>query len=121
MRKAGSSMINDCIIALRVPTLILAILLPAAAENVNRLTPDEQAAGWTLLFDGVGTGGWLEATGLAFPTTAWTVEDGCLKGFLNRDGIQDIRTVGSYRSFELQFEWKILKDSNSGVKYLVQG
>ena len=92
----------------------------SAAENSNHLTAEEQAAGWTLLFDGVNTRGWLEVTGLPFPTTAWTVEDGCLKAIPNPQGVQDIRTVDSYHSFELQFEWKILKDGNSGVKYVVQ-
>jgi hypothetical protein len=90
------------------------------ADVPNRLTAAEKAGGWKLLFDGTTTAGWLEITGLPFPTTSWTIEDGCLKAFPNPDGQQDIRTAGNYRSFELQFDWKILKEGNSGVKYLVQ-
>jgi hypothetical protein len=94
------------------------VALVCAAQN--RLTPQEKAAGWKLLFDGTTTAGWLEVTGLPFPTTSWTIENGCLKALQNPDGIQDIRTAGTYRSFELQFEWKIARNGNSGVKYLVQ-
>lgn len=104
----------------RVFTLLFAVLLPVAAEDCNHLTADEWNAGWRLLFDGSTTAGWLEVTGRPFPSTCWTIENGCLKAFPNADGMQDIRTVASYRSFELQFEWKLLINGNSGVKYLVQ-
>jgi len=105
---------------MRVTFLFLAGCVPMIAAQPNTLSAEEKAAGWVLLFDGVTPRGWLEVTGLPFPTTSWTVEDGCLKGFPNPDGIQDIRTVDTYRSFDLRFEWKILKGGNSGVKYLVQ-
>lgn len=105
---------------MRVAVLFLSVWLSAAAAQPNAVSAEEKAAGWVLLFDGVTTRGWLEVTGLPFPTTSWTVEEGCLKGFPNPDGIQDIRTVDVYGSFDLRFEWKILKGGNSGVKYLVQ-
>jgi hypothetical protein len=63
---------------------------------------------------------WLEITGRAFPSQSWTIEDGCLKALANPEGMQDLRTAGTYRSFDLRFEWKIAKGANSGVKYLVQ-
>ena len=100
-------------------TFILAMSLPAA-EEINRLTAEEQAAGWRLLFDGASARGWLEVTGAAVQAASWTVDDGCLKALRNPDGEQDIRTVESFRNFELQFDWKLLKGGNSGVKYLVQ-
>ena len=34
--------------------------------------------------------------------------------------MQDIRTVETFRSFDLEFEWKIGPKGNSGVKYLLQ-
>jgi hypothetical protein len=34
--------------------------------------------------------------------------------------MQDIRTTGTYRNFEFEWEWKILAKGNSGVKYLIQ-
>ncbi len=75
---------------------------------------------WQSLFDGKSTKGWVEVTGKPFPSHSWTIEDGCLKSLVRTDGFQDIRTVEKFRSFELEFEWKLLKDGNSGVKYLIQ-
>ena len=103
-----------------ITTLILVMLAPAAVGDVNHLTAEERAAGWTLLFDGVSTRGWLEVTGAPLQAASWTVEDGCLKALPNSDGKQDIRTVDCFHNFELQFEWKLQKNGNSGVKYLVQ-
>ena len=34
--------------------------------------------------------------------------------------MQDIRTVEVFRGFELEFDWKLKADGNSGVKYLIQ-
>jgi 3-keto-disaccharide hydrolase len=78
------------------------------------------AQDWQALFDGKTTAGWVEVTGKPFPTHSWTIKDGCLKSLVKTDGFQDIRTVEKFRSFELEFEWKLLKDGNSGVKYLIQ-
>jgi Domain of Unknown Function (DUF1080) len=74
---------------------------------------------WRSLFDGKTSTGWVEITGKPFPQT-WTIEDGCLKAVVKPGGAQDIRTVDVYRSFELEFDWKMSVDGNSGVKYLVQ-
>jgi hypothetical protein len=79
-----------------------------------------QEGKWQSLFDGVSSKGWVEVTGKPFPAQSWKIEDGCLKSLVKGDGFQDIRTVEKYRSFELEFEWKIAKDGNSGVKYLIQ-
>ncbi len=76
---------------------------------------------WQSLFDGKTTKGWVEVTGKAFPKHSWTIEDGCLKALVKgEDGFQDIRTIETFRSFELEFEWKLLANGNSGVKYLIQ-
>jgi hypothetical protein len=102
-------------------TAILTMLLPlAAAAQANRLTDAERSQGWRLLFDGETTAGWVEVTGKTFPTNCWTVEDGSLKALVRTDGFQDIRTRDSFESFELEFDWKLLKNGNSGVKYLIQ-
>ncbi len=104
-----------------VPALVLcpAVLCPAIVQAQNQLTKQEQAAGWKLLFDGSTTTGWTEVTGLPFPKT-WTIQDGCLKTIVGPGAFQDIRTVETYRSFEFEFEWKLAKGGNSGVKYMVQ-
>jgi hypothetical protein len=100
--------------------LTLITLYPAQAAESNRLTDDERRQGWRLLFDGQSTAGWVEITGKPFPENCWTIEDGSLKALVRSNGFQDIRTVEVFRSFDLQFDWKILKDGNSGVKYRIQ-
>ena len=104
---------------MRVAILLIAVLAARAAEP-NALTDTERLEGWRLLFDGKTSAGWLEVTGKPFPTNCWSVEDGALKAIVRTDGFQDIRTADTFGSFDLQFEWKILAQGNSGVKYFVQ-
>jgi hypothetical protein len=99
--------------------LLVAVALGRAAEP-NQLTEAERAQGWRLLFDGKSGAGWEEITGKPFPANCWTVEDASLKALVRADGFQDIRTVEVFGSFDLEFDWKILKNGNSGVKYLIQ-
>ena len=94
--------------------------MPARGADPNQLTAAERAAGWRLLFDGRTTNGWLEITGKPFPANSWAIENGCLKAVPRTDGFQDIRTVDTFRDFELEFDWMLKADGNSGVKYLVQ-
>ncbi len=105
---------------LQVRLLAALLLFAGFAAAQNTLTQAEKSAGWILLFDGKTTAGWQEVTGLPFPTTSWTIEDGSLHALNPGHGFQDIRTEIIPRSFEFQFDWKIAKNGNSGVKYLVQ-
>lgn len=100
--------------------LLMAAVWAANAADPNQLTEEERRAGWRLLFDGRTTAGWVEVTGKPFPANCWSIEDSSLKALVRTDGFQDIRTVESFRWFELQFDWKILQAGNSGVKYLIQ-
>ena len=38
---------------------------------------------------------------------------------MRTDGFQDIRTKETFSDFDLEFDWKLLKGGNSGVKYLI--
>ena len=102
--------------------LILAVLSLGLgiASDPNQLTPEERAAGWRLLFDGRTTEGWVEVTGKPFPANSWTIDNGSLKSIPRKDGQQDIRTTATFREFELEFDWLLHSEGNSGVKYLVQ-
>jgi hypothetical protein len=102
----------------RAILLLTAASLCRAADN--QLTDAERREGWILLFDGKTSAGWQEITGKPFPANCWTIEDASLKALVRTDGFQDIRTVATFRSFDLQFDWKILPDGNSGVKYRIQ-
>ena len=100
------------------------LALPSTSQtNVNRLTSDEQRAGWRLLFDGVSTKGWRGFKKTAFPAKGWLVEDGRLKhvstGGSPTPESGDIITVDTFNDFDLQFEWRVAPAGNSGVKYLV--
>jgi Domain of Unknown Function (DUF1080) len=100
--------------------LILLTLPLARAADPNRLTEAERQQGWRLLFDGKTAAGWEEITGKPFPSNCWTIADGSLKALVRSDGAQDIRSIGTFHSFELQFDWKILAGGNSGLKYRIQ-
>ena len=90
---------------MRLAVIHVAALCAAfAASEPNRLSEQERLDGWRLLFDGKTTDGWIEITGKPFPTNCWTIEDGSLKSMVRKDGAQDIRTTGSFRSFDLQFD-----------------
>jgi hypothetical protein len=105
---------------IKLPAVLLAALSTLLAADPNQLTGVERREGWRLLFDGKTTEGWQEVTGKPFPHNCWTIENGCLKTMVRSDGFQDVRTVDVFGSFDLKFDWKLLKDGNSGVKYLIQ-
>jgi hypothetical protein len=98
---------------------------PAAAEaadpNANKLTAEEQAAGWRLLFDGTSTKGWRGYKKPAFPEKGWHVEGGVLKHEKNEEGFRagDILTDEQFSNFELTLEFKLVPRGNSGIKYLL--
>jgi hypothetical protein len=96
---------------------IPALAAPSADAPHNTLTAAEKAQGWTLLFDGKTLNGWRE-----FKKTTvgpgWQVADGVLT-LVQPDKADDIITAGKYADFDLQFDWKISKNGNSGVYYHV--
>lgn len=90
--------------------------VPEVAANV--LTAKEKAAGWKLLFDGTSTDGW-HAYGSKSIGTAWKTASGALFLDTNKDGQPktggDIVSDKEYGNFEMQIDWKIDKNGNSGI------
>jgi dienelactone hydrolase len=79
------------------------------------------AGQWQSLFDGKTPAGWRTLAKPQFPTNGgWAVEDGTLRSVATGKRA-DISTERSFRNFELMFDWKLAKGTNSGVKYLVFG
>ncbi|HYO82117.1 MAG TPA: DUF1080 domain-containing protein, partial [Bryobacteraceae bacterium] len=79
------------------------------------------ASEWRALFDGKTSAGWRTLAKPEFPSNGgWAVEDGTIKS-LARGKRADISTERTFRNFELMFDWKLAKGTNSGVKYLVFG
>jgi hypothetical protein len=92
----------------------------ASPDPANALTPDEQRAGWTLLFDGKTMNGWDDPRLKSPAGDAWTIEDGCLKAKAHPRITEDLFTKENFRDFELAFDWRISPRGNSGVKYRIQ-
>ncbi len=78
--------------------------LPAPTAPLPKPSAAEDA-GWIKLFSGQDLKGWTCKPG------AWAVED----GVLTRKGGSDIWTESEYGDFVLELEFKIAKDTNSGV------
>jgi hypothetical protein len=89
----------------------------------NHLSPQEKAKGYSLLFDGKSTSQWRGAYKTTFPTQGWEVVENELR-VKDADGSEstnggDIVTLKEYSAFEFQFDFKLSKGANSGVKYFV--
>ena len=95
-------------------------LTVASLDNV--LSPEEQAEGWMLLFDGKSMQGWRAFNGDTTPAN-WIIEEGAMKG-LGATGGEDfggdvVFGAQEFEEFELKFSWKISAGGNSGVFYHV--
>jgi len=96
---------------------------------LNALAPDEQRAGWRLLFDGKTFTGWRGLGYDTVPTAHWKIEDGAIRKIADGDVPRlpdgqpaaggDLMTTDTFRDFELTWDWKISRAGNSGVKYNV--
>ncbi len=83
----------------------------------NTLTPEEQAAGWVLLFDGKSASKWhnFKKDGIR---SGWQVQDGSLV-CVDPKNAGDIVTFDKYGWFELQLDYNISEAGNSGIMYHV--
>lgn len=99
------------------PNAAASVSLDSQSSALNTLTPEEQAAGWKLLFDGKTMNGW---TNYRKDTVSdgWKVIDGAM--VMSRKGSGDITTVDEYGAFELSLEYKISPGGNSGLMYHVK-
>lgn len=109
---------------LAIALLVLTVASLTSCKNKKKAA-DADDPNVIVLFDGSSTDGWRGYDKTTLPT-AWTIEDGCLKinGSGNgeagaKDG-GDIIYDRKFKNFELTFEWKVGKGSNSGVFYLAQ-
>lgn len=81
--------------------------------------PEKQ---WVRIFNGRDLQGWQGFSKTAIPGQ-WIVEDGVIKCNSNpafkSEGQHSIVTMEQYGDFELSFDFKIMKNGNSGVMYHV--
>jgi hypothetical protein len=106
--------------------LLLALITSLAVfqgckKQENRLTDQEKAEGWTLLFDGKSLEGWRDFKGDSSVSTApWKVEKGMLTSLgKGSDSTGYIVTKKEYENFIVDFDWKIDEGGNSGFLYHV--
>lgn len=95
-----------------LPLLCLPLLLSASWARADQLTPEEKAAGWSLLFDGQSLDQWRTYREPA-PGPQWQAVNGELV-LIGRGG-GDLITKDVWGNFELRLDWKISAGGNSGV------
>jgi len=102
------------------PLFIFTLLIAAGCQpKQNVLTAQEQAEGWTLLFDGTTLDGWRDFNGDSL-TGPWMAENGTIKAEGHgSDANGYIVTGRPYENFILSWDWKISEGGNSGVLYHV--
>ncbi len=98
-------------------SLLLCTVFSVLLLSSNAQSKPEK--GWTALSDGKTFKGW-HSYGMTTPGSAWKVQDGAF--FLDEKpgtvGL-DLTTEKEYENFDLKLEWKISKDGNSGIIFLV--
>ncbi|HPA17632.1 MAG TPA: DUF1080 domain-containing protein [Verrucomicrobiae bacterium] len=99
-------------------TLAFSILSLGFAAEPNTLTPEEKAAGWTLLFDGKTLDGWRGYRLQGLPSAGWIINDGLLTTVAKVKGAELI-TGKKFDDFELTWEWRVAPGGNNGIKYFV--
>jgi len=113
------------LLALLLTTANLLSLCLFAQTAPNTLSDQEKKDGWMLLFDGHSTKGW-HSYGQATAGAAWKADNGALhldasvKNGYQTGGGGDLTTDKEFKNFDLKLEWKISKNGNSGIMFLVK-
>ena len=86
---------------------------PASQAAANRLSDDEAAEGFELLFDGASLAAWRGFQMEDVPA-GWSAKDGTL-AFTPGVGGGTLITRDSYTDFDLRLEWRVGEAGNSGI------
>jgi hypothetical protein len=95
---------------------------PITKSTENKLTAEEKAAGWELLFDGSTLQGWKRFNHDTIGPL-WTVKEGAIvcdgEGLAENPATMSgsLMTTKQFGNFELTAEWKISPGGNSGILY----
>ena len=119
----GNKKKADNVVEEEAPKLPEYEVLKNPQVNLADYTKDKD--GYYTIFDGKTFNGWRGYGKDAVPGK-WTIDKGSIKfngsgGGEAQDGDGgDIIFAHNFKNFELEFEWKVAKGSNSGVLYLAQ-
>ena len=89
--------------------VMLMFMLPASAQMMNTLSPEERSGGWTLLFDGKTLNGWAPRG-----DAKWEVQNGEIVAVVS-DAQGHLATRTAYGDFQLRLEFFVDGAANSGV------
>jgi len=100
---------------------------PAASKDTTADTTakaavvatDSSKNGWVSLFDGTTTAGW-HSYGKPTAEARWKIADGALSIDTSVKKGGDLVSDNSYDNYDLKLEWRISKNGNSGIIFLVQ-
>lgn len=107
-------------ISLWLIILITGLFYTGCKQAENKLTDQEAAEGWVLLFDGKTLNGWRDFKGDTVITAPWKAEKGTLTSLgSGSDSTGYIVTQKQYENFIVTFDWKISDKGNSGFLYHV--
>lgn len=90
----------------------------AVAERPNTLTPAEEKAGWSLLFDGQSLEQFRGYQTDDVPA-GWAAEDGAIRHDPAVDTRTDLMTREQFGDFELSLDYRISPGGNSGLMFRV--
>ncbi len=102
---------------MRIPLSFLGLIaLTLAACQSGPHAGHAGPSAWRSLFDGKTLNGWRNLSAQTV-SPGWAVRDGAIARV--DKGAGTLITVDQFSDFELAFEWKVAKGSNSGVFYRV--
>lgn len=105
-------------IFMRIAAAMLVVFIACDIQAQNKLTEEEKADGFVLLFDGKTSDGWRGYKKDVFPDR-WLIEDGTIHFDPKAEGKRgDIIYDKMFSDFHLKLEWKIAEGGNSGIFYL---
>lgn len=96
-----------------MPRSLVTILLVLALHSVS------SANEFISLFDGETLNGWVTLDDRPV-TRGWEVVDGTIHVKVEKERADSIKTTRVFENFELEFEWRVARGGNSGVKYLAK-
>lgn len=114
---------HNIVIACLIAAIIGTSFKPAnMIGNTGSKNPKQNEKPWKVLFDGKSTAGW-HSYGKTTAGTAWKVDDNSLHldAASKKQGASggDLVTNDEFADFQLQLEWKISKNGNSGIIFYV--